>query len=71
MPPIANSTHYHTLLLKHIFYFEQLTEDVRRVFPPLGPRKKIMNPSRIFDPLINIRNKNMKSCTHTESPILE
>ena len=56
-PAITNSRHSHTLL--------------RRVFSSLRPRKNILNPFSPSVPLINIRNKKMKSLTHPAPPTLE
>ena len=42
-PTITNSKHSHTGL-----HFEQLTLDLRRVFPSLQPGKKILNTSWFF-----------------------
>ena len=46
-------------------------KDLWRVFQSLRPRKKISNPTCLFFPLINIRNKKMKTKTHPASPTLE
>ena len=44
---------------------------LRRVFPSLQLRKKILNPARPFFSLTNIRKKKMKSWTYPASPTLE
>ena len=46
-------------------------EDLKRVFPPLQPRKKILNIFCSFVLLSNIRDKKIKSWTHPASPINE
>ena len=66
---ITNSTHSRS---KHIStphfqstfsIFEQLAEDLKRIFPFLGSLMKILNSPRLLIPLINIRNKKMKTWT--------
>ena len=48
----------------------QLAQDLRRIIPSLGSRKKILNLPCFLVILINIRNKNMKSWIHLAFPSL-
>ena len=47
------------------------SKDLRRVFTSLRLHKIILNSFCSFVPLINIRNKKMKSWSHPTSPTLE
>ena len=68
--PCTHDLSTHIPLPKHIIYFEELEEDLRRIFSSLWSRKEIMNSPHLLIPLINIRNKKMESWTHTVSLIL-
>ena len=65
-----NSTPLHSTVKSHSLCSTTCRRP-RRLYPSLRQHKKILNPPRLFVPLINIRNKKMKSWTHPASPILE
>ena len=54
-----------------LFHSSLLAEDLRRIFPYLGPRKEILNPPCISFSFICISNVGMKYWIHPASPILE
>ena len=81
---IIKSYNFHlTLAFNYEFHTltpEQLAEDIRSVFSSLQAHKTIFNPSpslpwltsdRPFVPLINVRNKKIKSWTHSVFPTFE
>ena len=65
------STLTHPIFKAHSLFFNTLVEGLRRIFPSLGSRKKILNSPCLLISLINIRNKKMKSWTHPVPPVLE
>ena len=80
-PAITNSTHHHTLLPKHIFYFEQLTEDVTRVFPPLDHARKswthpttlmpwLTSETKIWNLPLTLRPPSLNRIRNTQNVIL-
>ena len=80
-PAITNSTHHHTLLPKHIFYFEQLTEDVTRVFPPLDHARKswthpttlmpwLTSETKIWNLALTLRPPSLNRIRNTQNVIL-